>query len=60
MTLLTAAGPAVTVDSTINAEISVKAVAYYVDRGYGYKLQYYVAAPIDVFWRLKQTLPVIS
>lgn len=53
MNLLTVAGHAVTADSTINAEISVEAVAYDVDRGYGYKLQYYVAAPIDVFWRFK-------
>ena len=42
-----------TPDSTINDQISVEAVAYDVDRGYGYKLQYYVAAPIDVFWRFK-------
>jgi hypothetical protein len=53
MTLLTVAGHAGTAESTINAEISVEAVAYDVDRGYGYKLQYYVAAPIDVFWRFK-------
>ena len=53
LTLLTVAGHAGTADSTINAEISVEAVAYDVDRGYGYKLQYYVAAPIDVFWRFK-------
>ena len=53
MTLLTVAGHAGTADSTINDEISVEAVAYDVDRGYGYKLQYYVAASIDVFWRFK-------
>jgi len=53
LTLLTVAGHAGTVDSTINDEISVEAVAYDVNRGYGYKLQYYVAAPIDVFWRFK-------
>ena len=53
MNLLTVAGHAVAADSTINDEISVEAVAYDVDRGYGYKLQYYVAAPIDVFWRFK-------
>ena len=49
----TVAGHAGTADSTINAQMSVEAVAYDVDRGYGYKLQYYVAAPIDVFWRFK-------
>lgn len=53
MSLLTVAGHAGTAESTINAEISVEAVAYDVDRGYGYKLQYYVAAPIDVFGRFK-------
>ena len=53
LTLLTVAGHAGTADSTINDQISVEAVAYDVDRGYGYKLQYYVAAPIDVFWLFK-------
>ena len=53
LTLLTVAGHADTTDSTINDQISVEAVAYDVDRGYGYKLQYYVAAPIDVFWLFK-------
>jgi hypothetical protein len=53
LTLLTVAGHAGTTDSTINDEISVEAFTYDADRGYGYKLQYYVAAPLDIFWRFK-------
>jgi len=53
LTLLTVGGHADTTDSTINDHISVEALAYDVNRGYGYKLQYYVAAPIDVFWHFK-------
>ena len=51
--LLSVAGHADTTKSAINNDISIEAVAYDVNRGYGYKLQYHVAAPIDVFWLFK-------
>ena len=53
LALLCVAGHAYATESAINDQISIEAFNYDVNRGYGYKLQYQVAAPIDVFWRFK-------
>jgi len=41
------------VDSAKNNSISIQKISPDTKGGYGYKLQYYVAAPLDIFWSFK-------
>ena len=51
--MLISAGHAGITASSIYDQISVREIASDGNGGYGYKLQYYVPAPIDVFWQFK-------
>ncbi|MGD8286302.1 MAG: hypothetical protein PVG08_19450 [Desulfobacterales bacterium] len=51
--LLSVAGHAGTRHSSVHDKIVLERVSSAASGGYGYKLQYYVAAPIEAFWIFK-------
>jgi hypothetical protein len=53
LTLLPAAGHADTTQSSTIEKISLQIVSSDTNGNYGYKLQYYVSAPIKTFWHFK-------
>ena len=51
--LLSAVGHADTTHSSVHDKVLLERVSSEANGGYGYKLQYYVAAPIEAFWIFK-------